>query len=268
MVIAAPVTARPSATVVVVREGSSGPELLLVRRRAGDAFGDSYAFPGGVIDADETAAHAFCLGRTAAQADRALDLPGGGLDYYSAAIRELFEETGILLARNADGIWASDGSTFDDLRYQVDKGLLPWPKFLHRQGLCMAGDALHYFAWWETPYSQPKRWTTRFFLAELPPGQEASHDGSEVTDSRWLTADRALALGKQGELPMPFPTMLNLRDLSRFGSVNELIDWAKRRPEDGIRKIRPALAFENGKPKFLIPGDPGYDEADQEWQKA
>ena len=91
----ASVKARPSATVVLVREGDSDPEILMVRRKAGDAFGDSYAFPGGVVDDDEFQAQAFCRGTTAEQADAELGLPSGGLDFYSAAVRELFEETGV-----------------------------------------------------------------------------------------------------------------------------------------------------------------------------
>ena len=253
-----PVSARPSATVVVVREGSAHPEILLVRRRAGDAFGDSYAFPGGVVDPDETAAHAFCLGLSPEDANRVLQVEDGGLDYYSAAIRELFEETGILLAQDAVGNWASDGSRFEELRQRVDKGTLPWPDFLRQQGLCMASDALLYFAWWETPYDQPKRWTTRFFVTELPPGQDASHDGTEVTDSRWLTARDALALSKTGKLPMPLPTVRNLRVLSQFTSDAELLDWARQEQRSDIKKIRPVPVTDDGRTKYVIPGDADY----------
>ena len=181
----APVTPRPSATIVVARDGADGPEVLLVRRRAGDAFGDSYAFPGGVVDHDESNAHIACEGLSDDDANAILGVDNG-LDYYSAGIRELFEETGILLARDANGDWTTSDSAKSSERQAVDKGELAWPEFLRRRGLCMAGDALHYFSFWETPRIQPKRWQTRFFLAELPPGQSAQHDGREVTDSRWL----------------------------------------------------------------------------------
>lgn len=254
------IPARPSATVVVIREGASGPEVLLVRRRAGDAFGDSYAFPGGVVDHDESNAYVVCEGRSEEEASEILEVDDG-LDYYSAAIRELFEETGILLARDADGNWIDTGTLAPDLRSKVDDGSLPWPDFLRQQGLCMAGDALHYFAFWETPFVRSKRWQTRFFIAELPPGQEASHDGREVTDSRWLTPADALALGRRGELPMPFPTMRNLRDMSAFTSVDELLDWARGRPEEGVMKIRPIVIERDGHIQILAPGDPGYEEA-------
>ncbi|SVC65599.1 uncharacterized protein METZ01_LOCUS318453, partial [marine metagenome] len=96
----------PSATIVVARKGELMPEVLLVRRRSGDAFGNSYAFPGGVIDHDESNAHAVCDGLSADEANTILEA-ANGLDYYSAAVRELFEETGILLARDSGGNWVS-----------------------------------------------------------------------------------------------------------------------------------------------------------------
>ena len=257
-----PVAARPSATIVVVRQGESAAEVLLVRRRAGDAFGDSYAFPGGVVDHDEATAHDYCDGRSAEDADAILETTDG-LDYYSAAIRELFEETGILLARDTAGQWLGECGALEEPRIRVDKGELPWRDFLDQQGLRMAADSLHYFAHWETPLMRPKRWTTRFFLAELPTGQIACHDGSEVTDSRWIVPADALAEGEKGVLPMPFPTTRILGDLSQFDSVDEVIAWAKNQPAAGIVKIRPIILMENGKPKIVAPGDPGFDQAHQ-----
>jgi 8-oxo-dGTP pyrophosphatase MutT (NUDIX family) len=256
-------TPRPSASVVVIRECAGAPEILLVRRRAGDAFGDSYAFPGGVVDHDEANAHAFCVGRTPQETDAILGKVNS-LDYYSAAIRELFEETGILLARDAAGNWSQPDASTGALRIEVDKGRLAWPVFLQQRHLCMAGDALHYFAYWETPLDRSKRWTTRFFIAQLPPGQHASHDGSEITDSRWLTAAGALRLARNGQLPMPFPTSRILADLVPLDSTAAFIDWAAQQSERGITKIRPIVVEQNGEPAILIPGDPGYPEADEQ----
>jgi 8-oxo-dGTP pyrophosphatase MutT (NUDIX family) len=260
-----PVAPRPSATIVVARASGDGPEVLLVRRRAGDAFGDSYAFPGGVVDHDESNAHIVCAGRSAADADAILGTENA-LDYYSAAVRELFEETGILLARDADGGWAGSEPADSEERHAVDTGNLAWPEFLRRRGLCVASDALHYFAFWETPKIQPKRWQTRFFIAGLPPGQVAAHDGREVTDSRWLRPADAVALGRNRELEMPFPTVRTLRELESLDSVAALASWASARHERGIEKIRPAMATVDGKTRILVPGDPGYEAADEQWQ--
>ena len=259
------VKVRPSATVVLVREGASDPEILMVRRKAGDAFGDSYAFPGGVVDDDESQAQAFCRGTTAEQADAELGLPSGGLDFYSAAVRELFEETGVLLARDSQGDWAFSGNPdaealLRELRDQLDDGVLPWAEVLRTHDLCIACDALHYFSFWETPVRLPKRWAARFFLAEMPPGQDAQHDGSEITDSCWMTAAEVLSIGKDRGMNLPFPTLSTLKKISEFRTVDELLGWASAQATEGIAKIRPVILRDDGKTRFVIPGDPDYPE--------
>lgn len=252
------VPARPSATVAVLRDADGPPELLMVKRRAGDAFGDSYAFPGGVVDHDESDAHGRIEGRSADDAARILDVGTDALDYYSAAIRELFEETGILLARSGDGHWADPSPQLAELRVEVDRGRLPWSIFLESQDLRLACDALHYFAHWETPLARPKRWSTRFFLAELPQGQHASCDGTEVTDIRWLTAGAALASARDGSMKLPIPTTRNLMNLSAFGSIGELKDWADEQVRGGVTRLCPIQISENGKRRWVVWGDPGY----------
>jgi len=247
----------PSATVAVVRDGRDAPEILLVRRRAGFAFGNAYTFPGGVVDHDESNAHIVCDGRTANEANAILGV-GDGLDYYSAAIRELFEETGILLARDADGNWPADAASYAEQRIAVDRSELAWPDFLRNEGLCMAGDALHYFAWWTTPVDYEKRWSARFFAAALPPGQQARHDGKELTDSRWLTAKDALALRDAGELKLPQPTRRNLALMAEFRSADELLGWAAARHREGVPSITPVRVMVDGDELWPIPGDPHY----------
>jgi len=259
------VAALPSATIVLVREGASDPEILMVRRRAGDAFGDSYTFPGGVVDADESDAHCFCRGLTMECADQELDLVSGGLDYYSAAVRELFEETGILLARNSAGNWAyadevESKSLLRVLRKQLDDGALTWSDLLRTHDLCVACDALRYFSFWETPVRLPKRWTARFFLAQAPPGQEAEHDGNELTDSCWMTAAEVLASEENGSMTLPFPTVVNLRNIAQYNTVASLLSWASAQTKRGVAKIRPVILKEKGRVRFVIPGDADYPE--------
>jgi 8-oxo-dGTP pyrophosphatase MutT (NUDIX family) len=257
-----PVPALPSATVVLLREGEQRPELLMVKRRAGDAFGESYAFPGGVVDHDESDAHGRIDGLTADEANAILGIPGDGLDYYSAAIRELFEESGILLARTDDGEWATVTPELQDLRIEVDKGRLPWSEFLETRELRRACDALHYFAHWETPVVAPKRWSTRFFLAERPANQVATHDGSEVTDICWITADQALAGSREGKMKLPFPTTRNLMNMSEFRTVDELKAWADGEAKEEITRLCPVRVNENGNSKWTVWGDPEYPHSE------
>lgn len=252
------VPAKPSATVVMLREGPQAPELLMVRRRAGDVFGDSYAFPGGLVDDNEVTAHKYCQGITADEADRVLHVTDGGLNFYSAAIRELFEETGVLLAQDAAGNWAPHNPELQELRVQVDKGMLPWSEFLRDQGLHMVCNALHYFAHWETPLIQPKRWSARFFFAEMPSDQDVQHDGGELTDSLWITAAEALSASRDGAMKLPFPTTRSLRMLSGIDSLDGLLDWANERALAGVQRLRPVRVEKDGKSKWTITGDPDY----------
>jgi len=260
------VKARPSATVVLVRAGEADPEILMVRRRAGDAFGESYTFPGGVVDEDESEAHAYCRGALTEQVDVELGLPDGGLDFYSAAVRELFEETGVLLARDSGGgDWAFSSnpdaaSLLRELRRQLDNGGVPWAEILRTNELCIACDALHYISFWETPLRLPKRWAARFFLAKIPPGQAAQHDGNELTDSCWMTAAEVLSAGRERGMKLPFPTITNLQKISAFGTVDELLRWASSQAAQGIARIRPVILTDNGRTRFVIPGDPDYPQ--------
>ena len=253
-----PVPALPSATIVMLREADGAPELLMIKRRAGDAFGDSYAFPGGVVDHDESDAHGLIDGKTADEAASILDISQNALDYYSAAIRELFEETGILLARTNDGEFATNTDELQELRTEVDKSRLAWSEFLETQGLRIACDALHYFAYWQTPLDQHKRWSTRFFLAETPPNQDASHDGSEVTNIVWLRANEALASSRERKMKLPQPTKRNLKDMAQFGTIDQLKNWADTKVREGIVKRRPFRVEFKGKSVWSVWGDEAY----------
>lgn len=236
------VAPRPSSTIVVLRESDRGPELLLVRRRAGDAFGDAYTFPGGVLDDDEYLAREFCSGLGTEDADSLLGLKEGGLDYFNAAVRELFEETGVLLAQgNLERIKA--------FRQELNDGNVAWPDLLKTHSLTIACGLLHYFAHWITPTALPKRWSTRFFLAEMPVGQKAVPDGSEVTDSCWMTANAAL----DGELNLPYPTQRTIEALTDLRSVEDLFGWARERQERGIPAIQPVLLTKDGKRRIMMP---------------
>ncbi|NOX68041.1 MAG: NUDIX domain-containing protein [Gammaproteobacteria bacterium] len=249
--------ARPSSTVIVVRDGKTGPELLLVLRHAKSAFGASYVFPGGVLEATDDRVGELREGVDDAGANAVLNLSSGGGAYFSAAIRELFEEAGILLARTADGNWA-DPCSYPGARDGLNGGQLSWIDFLHKEQLNLAYDALHYFSFWVTPREMPKRFTTRFFLAALPGGQEAAHCGGELTDSRWMTAAAAIAASEAGEIEIPHPTVLTLRRLSEFDTARSMLDWAAGRSEAGIPCYLPAVVIVDGCRLVVMPDSPLY----------
>lgn len=228
--------ARPSSTVVLVREAAGAPEIFMVRRHERSSFGAAFAFPGGVIDADDASHADRCDGRTSAQANGILRLHDGGLDFYVGAVRELFEETGVLLAdvtQSPDKLAA--------LRIRLNRHSLAWSDFLRDSGARMLCDRLHYFSHWITPETMQKRYTTRFFVAKLPGGQVAQHDGGELTDSRWLTAQEALRAAADGCMKLHYPTVRTLQSLAAHENVVSLVEWACVREAAGVEAIQPVL---------------------------
>ena len=235
----------PSSTVVVVRDSQRGPEILLVRRRAGDAFGDSYTFPGGVLDPDEADARERCAGLSAEAADRLLGIETGALDYYSAVVRELFEETGVLFGATQPVVGG--------LRSRLHDGNMTWCALLEHLDLMIPCKELHYFAHWITPTALPKRWSTRFFLGVMPEGQVVRPDGSEITDFWWATAADAIASAKSGDRKIPFPTRRTLEDLDGKNSAAELLQWAAGQQAAGIPAILPEIRADDGKRRIFMP---------------
>ena len=248
--------ARPSSTVVVVRRGSPEPELFMVRRHERSSFGAAYAFPGGVVEDDDATVHDFCTGLSATQADARLGVKAGGLDLYSAAIRELFEETGVLLAetRNID-------EDLNAIRDALNDGSESWFDFVSRNKLSLNCDELHYFTHWVTPPTLPKRYSTRFFLAELPDGNTATHCGGELTDSRWITAHDILEAGRTGEVELHFPTIKSLESIARHKTYEALIEWARSCVEWGVTSMVPAIIMRDGVQEIVLPGDKDYPGA-------
>lgn len=228
--------ARPSSTVVLARDAETAPEICLVRRHAQATFGGAYVFPGGVVDASDHMIDRRYIDIDPADADRILDVEGEGLGYYVAAVRELFEESGVLMARQI----ACDDE-FDEARAALNSGKLEWNRFVAEKRLQLACSTLRYFSHWITPDVIPKRFSTRFFLARMPDDQHACHDDGELTDAIWTTAEGALEAARKGELALHFPTVKTIEQLARFPTVDELEAWAARCEQSGVVAIHPVM---------------------------
>jgi 8-oxo-dGTP pyrophosphatase MutT (NUDIX family) len=237
-----------------MRGGENAPQLLMLRRDARSAFGDVYVFPGGVLDACDARVRDCCGAIDSAQASACLGV-ADALDYYSAAIREVFEETGVLLACGGDAAARASG---DDDRRRLISGELSWDRFLHEHNLELASDRLHYFAHWVTPLTEARRFSTRFFFAAMPDGQQASHDGSELTESCWMTAAEVLEAQRDGRMRLIYPTYRTLKDIAGLKTVDAVIDWARDRQRSGVARILPAIIEVDGKEKVVMPGDSRY----------
>src|SRR6186713_114882 len=220
---------RPAATIVVVRDGADGIEVLLSRRaERGDHNSGAWVFPGGIVEKNDALAHAAVAGLDDETASRRLGLASGGLDYYVAAIRECFEESGLLFAR-------ADGSELVDLDGSDAVRLAPWRGALHRgekaiaelcaaEGLRLAADRLVYLSHWLTPIGRAKRFDTRFFIAAMPVAQTAAHDGAELLEQMWVAPKEALA--RKDSLKLLTPTQKTLETIGRFANVAEAMAWA------------------------------------------
>lgn len=228
------VVARPSATVVLAREAAGAPELFMVRRHAQSSFGAAYAFPGGVIDEEDAGVDQYCDGRDGSNANEVLGLTSGGNAFFVGAIRELFEETGVLLA-------ACDRTQEDleMLRADLNSNNASWSDFLRMSGARMLCDRLTYFAHWITPNEMARRYTTRFFAAELPHGQIAKHDAGELTDSAWITAADALQGGQKGTMKLHYPTVKTLESIAHCETLDALFAWASHCEANGVVAIQP-----------------------------
>lgn len=230
---------RPSSTVVLVRPGEQAPEIFMVKRHERSSFGSAYAFPGGVLEDADRLVQDRCSGVSPAEANAMLQLAEGGLEYFAAAVRELFEESGVLLGTTRLG-----GAELAEVRTQLNDGSLTWDAFASDADLEMYCDRLHYFSFWITPEELPKRYSTRFFLAELPAGQVARHCGGELTDSCWRSADQTLLARSNKTISVHYPTRKTLERVAQFDSTSSLCEWARCCAEKGVVCDQPAFGPE------------------------
>jgi 8-oxo-dGTP pyrophosphatase MutT (NUDIX family) len=223
-----PAVPRPAATVVLVRDADGGPEVLLLRRHRRSGFAaDAWVFPGGVVDASDRAGEAAdrLEGPSAQTWARRLgvDDPGEALGYVIAALREAFEETGILLARpdrvggahaNAESLAVARRALLNEVVSLRDVAV--------GNGLRLAGDELIYVGHWITPLPEPRRYDTRFFAARVPGDAVCQVHDAEMTDHAWLRPVEAVERFRAGELRLLPPTVHTLQRLAAYASWREL----------------------------------------------
>ncbi|MBI5279271.1 MAG: NUDIX hydrolase [Burkholderiales bacterium] len=245
-----------SATVIMLRDAPGGIEVFLIRRHGlSDVLGGAHVFPGGKVDREDV--------QLAARLDQPMEAlhaalgeaqlsPGQAAALHVAAIREVFEETGVLyagvdesLAREAWELMR-EGRRFDEVVDALDlglttAGLAPWSRWITP----LVGGVVR------------KRFDTRFFVAAAPPGQEPVHDEHEATESIWLRPRDALEQYWGGAIQLAPPQLMSLAHLSRLASVNEVLAEARRRPP---ARICPESFEQDGTRAVCYPGDPRHSE--------
>jgi len=249
---------RDASTILLLRDGESRAEIevfMMVRHYEIDFNSGALVFPGGSVDKNDmeiVAQPEFYSGGEGLDAD--------ALSFRVAAIRETFEESGILLARPKGSTTLLDAARASEIeaahRAALCEGKTNFLNVLADNGLWLALDELTPYAHWITPEGMPKRFDTWFFLAAAPPDQLGAHDGRESTDSIWVSPREALAGGETGRFKLPFPTTRNLIKLGRQGNVRDALADSQGRD---IVTVMPVMTKTATGRQLRIPREAGYD---------
>jgi 8-oxo-dGTP pyrophosphatase MutT (NUDIX family) len=250
------ITPRPAATVMLVRDRAAslgeGVEVLMLHRNPAIEFvGGAHVFPGGALEeADSSLVDEVDLDdRDDAESSSILEVPRGGSAYWVAAVRECFEEVGILVARRSDG--SPFRFTSDAEREQARAGLLDGTLTLSElcrgESLRLSTGDLHYFGHWVTPEPSPRRYDTRFFVAAAPADQKPVHDRGEALSAEWIAPSAALERSRAGEIELILPTARSLRALAAFTQVDHVLA--------AVAGAGPARLDDQGGRRIVLPTD-------------
>jgi 8-oxo-dGTP pyrophosphatase MutT (NUDIX family) len=216
--------------------------VFMLRRNPGSVFGPgAFVFPGGAVDPADSDARVTqrVIGLDDRQASARLGAASGGLRIWAAALRETFEEAGILLASRP----GADTAALDAARARLNAGELAFPDMLAEHGVVLDAGAVSLFSHWLTPVGAPRRYDTWFLVAPAPRGQEGSHDDAELVHSEWVRPADALARHESGDLELIFPTLRTLRVLESYATAAALLDAVR----DANRAAdRPPLVVPDG----------------------
>jgi 8-oxo-dGTP pyrophosphatase MutT (NUDIX family) len=248
---ATPVPARDAATVVLLRDDPL--EVYLLKRSTTMAFAaGAHVFPGGSVDprdADHAIAWAGPSPAAWGEVLHADEKTARGL--VCAAVRETFEESGVLLAGTSATSVVADttGDDWETDRLALIDHSLSFAEFLDRRGLVLRSDLLKAWAHWITPVVETRRFDTRFFVAALPPGQRTRDVGGEADRVAWMAPDDALAQGKAGQVFLMMPTFHTLTEIAAFARIDEVLAAGRT-----ITAITPAPVEIDGRMVLTVPG--------------
>ena len=254
---AAPVAARDAATVMLLRTGRAGLEVYMLRRQASMAFAAGMSvFPGGSVDARDADEDVAWAGPDAQQWGRVLAAPPDlARALVCAAVRETFEESGVLLAGETAGTVVADPTSDDwerDRNALLDRSL-SLAELLARRHLVLRSDLLRSWSRWITPVIEPRRYDTRFFAAAMPAGQRTRDVGGEAAAVYWTGPQQALDTARRGEIALLPPTAVTLAELAACGDLDGAL---ARVPDPGAR--RPEVLRRDDAAWLTVPGVTEY----------
>ncbi|MEM7003541.1 MAG: NUDIX hydrolase [Pseudomonadota bacterium] len=238
---------RPAATIIIVREAAESFEIFMLKRTSKASFASGmFVFPGGRVEGDDHLHKydALRVGPAPEQAPQVAALGDEWRGFWIAAIRETFEESGLLLAYGADDqlvSFADDAvrDRFAAYRDPLHAGTVSMLEICAAEGVRLAVDHVHFHNRVVTPLGRPRRFDTRFFIASAPEAQTGEHDAKETVDSIWITPQEALARNKAGEFDLMNVTRIQLEELAQSPDKAALLAAAKARQTFSIR--RPVL---------------------------
>ncbi len=256
---------RPAATLVLVRDDAHGMEVFMMQRTHKAAFvPGGFVFPGGALDACDSNAcfDTHCKNINDQDARRILNIEKDGLAYWVAAIRECFEESGMLLAYGKNGglidLNRSECAAISAARPRVAAGELAFDELCRMHGLTLALDRLAYFGHWITPMGAPRRFDTRFFIAVAPEGQSASHDNNETIAHAWMRPADVLERHRAGQIDLMFATTSTVEMLAQFAGTDALMDHVRNM--DAIPSHVPRVSASRNGRRVLVQADYAYAE--------
>ncbi|MBV8577288.1 MAG: hypothetical protein JOZ58_19885 [Acetobacteraceae bacterium] len=252
------VAPRPASTILLLRDNAATHEIevfMMVRHRQIEFQSGALVFPGGSVDKNDR--EIIARGELYSGGE---GLDAATLGFRIAAIRETFEESGILLARLKGSKGLVDAKRAGEIaaahRAALNERKTTFLEMLADNDLCLALDLLMPYAHWITPEGMPKRFDTWFFLAAAPPDQLGAHDGRESTDSVWVSPREALEGGDNGRFKLPFPTTRNLIKLGKQPNVAAALEDSKGK---SVVTVMPVMTRLNGGRQLRIPVEAGYD---------
>lgn len=252
---------RPAATLILARDTAEGLQVLLLQRTWEAVFMPGFfVFPGGSVDEQDIQGRAHAVGRGDTDISQTMSLDEGGADYMLAAVRECFEEAGVLLAVDQNNEEVTPEHPVHGDREALFRGELTLAELCQRHKLTIPLDRLAYLGHWITPPGPPRRFDTRFFVAVAPENQQASHDGVETIDHVWVSPAQALEDHRCGRRLLGLPTSRTLGILSDFNDTGAVMRYAHANPPEPY-PTKPWPAVKKGKRVILEPGAPAYDEA-------
>lgn len=256
------VPVRPAATVMLV-DDRPDLQIFMMERHANTAFaGGMWVFPGGAVDHRDDASYYADIAthRTDQEASEIMGLESGGLAYYMAAIRETFEEAGILLALHDHDespltIHSGNETRFARYRDQLNATEIDLKNILETESLLADVSQMHYVARWITPLGSPRRFDARFFISCIPSEQIPVHDDGELVNSAWMTPQDILDSFDREDMVLMSPTLRMVKNLAAFDSAEQVIDSVKQHPADEQARVHRDTGI------IVMPGETGYEDA-------